>query len=76
MVEYICFTVDLTDKKKNNKSNVKEEDRAEEAVDGNSMMESTQAEHSEENQKYKGILVDVDGHYDDDSVILAEGMYY
>jgi len=49
MVEYICFTVDLADKKKNDESCVKEEVKAV-ADDSDDMMESTQADHSEENQ--------------------------
>mmetsp|Transcript_22352 Transcript_22352/g.35170 ORF Transcript_22352/g.35170 Transcript_22352/m.35170 type:complete len:265 (-) Transcript_22352:124-918(-) len=77
MVEYICFTVDLADKKKNDESNVKEEikDEAKEADNGDNMMESTQADHSDENQNDEGsnemAVVEDDDLVDASSTLLA-----
>lgn len=58
MVECICFTVDLADKKKNDESFVKDEDRSEVAADGDNMMHSNEGDDGRESS-YRVSLVDV-----------------
>mmetsp|Transcript_12776 Transcript_12776/g.24387 ORF Transcript_12776/g.24387 Transcript_12776/m.24387 type:complete len:100 (+) Transcript_12776:287-586(+) len=57
-VECICFTVDLADKKKNDESFVKDEDRLEVAADGDNMMHSNEGDDGRESS-YRVSLVDV-----------------